>query len=191
MKRKRKIPVLKDNDDVFVFPDIDAINRLAEVPPTWPLQRDATAFYGNPYQVGWYEANMTHVVCPWPLVIGTTPLRNIAIHNKCAASLTRVLNTVWDQVGHDVDKIKALHYDQYDGSYNFRNKRGGASLSMHAYGAAIDWDAADNAQHDVHHLFTDNSPLVVAFKAEGWIWGGDWSVNSIDSMHTQAARVHA
>lgn len=160
------------------------------VTPVWPLQSQATAFYGNPYSQGWLQNNTVNVSCPWPLHINGTPVTHIMIHRKCAASLTRVLGNVWDQLGHDVSKVHALRYDVYDGSYNLRAKRGGSTLSMHAYAAAIDWDAADNQFHDLHHLFTDQSPLVVAFKAEGWMWGGDWSVNSIDAMHFQAARVH-
>jgi hypothetical protein len=158
--------------------------------PVWPLQSQAMAFYGDPSQLGWLAANTVGVACPWPLFMGTTPVSHITIHRLCAASLTRVLGSVWDAVGHDVTKIQAFHYDQYDGSYNFRNKRGGSTLSMHAYAAAIDWDATDNAFHDTRHLFTDSSLLVVKFKAEGWVWGGDWTTNSIDSMHIQAARVH-
>ena len=77
------------------------------------------------------------------------------------------------------------------GSYNLRLIRGSAfAMSMHAFAAAIDWDAADNAQHDRKHLFQDDGPLVVKFKEEGWVWGGDWSGGSIDAMHVQAARVH-
>ena len=73
----------------------------------------------------------------------------------------------------DPAKIAALHYDRYDGSYNFRPMRGGASLSMHSFACAIDWDANDNAFHDKHHLFNEQSLLVVKFKEEGWVWGGD------------------
>jgi hypothetical protein len=157
---------------------------------TWPLQNACVEFYGDPSQPGWMESNTTRVVCPWPLFMGTEHIGSILINKKCADSLTRVLNVVWDGVGHDADKIKQLRYDQYDGSYNFRPIRGGHIMSMHAFAAAIDWDASDNSQHSQHHLFTDDSPLIKAFKDEGWIWGGDWSAGSIDAMHVQAARIH-
>jgi hypothetical protein len=156
----------------------------------WPLQTECPSFYGNPRQAGWLHANTVDVVCPWPLHVGKQPVSHITIHKKCAESLTRVLGSVWDAVGHNVGVIHQLRYDVYDGSYNFRSKRGGSSLSMHAYACAIDWDAEDNAFHSSHHLFTDSSPLIVKFKEEGWVWGGDWSPGSIDSMHIQAARVH-
>jgi hypothetical protein len=160
-------------------------------PTKWPLQSQCLSFYGDPRKSGWLQANTTHVACPWPLYMdGGIVLHDILIHKKCAASLGRVLQAVWAAVGHDAAKIHAFRYDIYDGSYNLRVMRGGASLSMHSYACAIDWDAKDNQQHSQHHLFTDQSLLIVKFKEEGWIWGGDWSPGSIDAMHVQAARVH-
>lgn len=156
----------------------------------WPLQRDCIAFYGNPAHAGWLHDNTTYVECPWPLFIGSTQTSHILIHKKCADSLTRVLNNVWDAVGKDVAKIKAQHFDQYDGSYNFRPMRGGHAMSMHSFAVAIDWYASENAFHSTKHYFTDQTLLIEKFKEEGWIWGGDWSPGSVDAMHVQAARVH-
>jgi hypothetical protein len=156
----------------------------------WPLQRDCPAFYGNPATTGWRETNTVLVPVPWQMRMGGTPVGRIRIHKKCAASLARVLNFVWEQAGKSQSKIAELRYDRFSGSYNFRPMRGGASLSMHSYAAAIDWDDADNQQRSQHHLFTNDSLLIKAFKAEGWEWGGDWDVGSIDAMHVQAARVH-
>jgi len=156
----------------------------------WPLQKDARTFYGNPADSNWIHNNTVYVTCPWTLHMGSTTLNHILINKKCADSLTRVLNNVWDAVGKSQDAIAKLHYDQYDGSYNFRPIRGGSMLSMHSFAAAIDWDAGENAQHSMHHLFQDDSLLIVKFKEESWIWGGDWSPGSIDAMHVQAARIH-
>ena len=158
----------------------------------WPLQNDCVSFYGDPRAQNWLHANTVGVPCPWPLHMGTVSIPHILIHKKCAESLARVLNAVWDATGKSLSAIQALRYDRYDGSYNYRPIRGSTAgvLSMHAFAAAIDWDAADNAQHAQKHLFQDDSLLVVKFKEEGWIWGGDWSPGSIDAMHVQAARVH-
>jgi len=154
---------------------------------TWPLQRDCIAFYGNPYRAGWLHENTIDVDCPWPLHIGNQTCAHILIHKKCAASLTRVLNNIWEAVGKDVLEINSLHYNRYDGSYNLRSMRGSANISMHSFACAIDWDAEENEFHSQHHKFTDNDLLVVKFKEEGWAWGGDW--HSPDAMHVQAARV--
>jgi hypothetical protein len=155
----------------------------------WPLQRDCPEFYGTPWVPGWLHSNTVDVPCPWPL--RGCP-QHILIHKKCADSLTRILGAIWDAVGRSYEKIQELRYDRFDGSYCYRPIRGGDGrhLSMHSFACAIDWDAADNQQHSMQHLFHDDSLLVVKFKEEGWIWGGDWSPGSIDAMHLQAARVH-
>jgi hypothetical protein len=165
----------------------------------WPLQKDCNVFYGNPGSTAaqwaaWEDANLTKVICPWPLAFfdsgKSTPVKAIGINKKCAASLGVVLGNIWDAVAHDVSAIETLHYNRYSGSYNQRKMRGGSARSMHGFGAAIDWDAEENEQHATKHLFQENSLIVVKFKAEGWVWGGDWSPQSIDSMHVQAARVY-
>lgn len=157
---------------------------------TWPLQSQCPAFYGNPAAHGWLHENTVDIACPWPLHMGKLAIPHILIHKKCAESLARVLNNIWDALDKSLSRIHALRYDVFDGSYNYRPIRGSHALSMHAYACAIDWDAADNEQHAMKHLFHDDSLLVVKFKEEGWIWGGDWAPGSIDAMHVQAARVH-
>lgn len=161
----------------------------------WPLQSQCDSFYGNPrgsgaYNSSWARSNLTHVHCPWPLHMGEIPVPSIVIHRKCAASLERALAKVWSEVGKSESSIRELRYDVFSGSFAYRAKRGASSLSMHAYGAAIDWDAPDNQMHSARHLFAEDSPLIRAFKAEGWVWGGDWSGPGVDAMHVQAARVH-
>jgi hypothetical protein len=94
------------------------------VKPVWPLQRDCTAFYGDPRKQGWLHANTVEVSCPWPLVLDGAPVSHILIHKKCADSLTRVLNAIWDGVGKSMDKIKTLHYE-----HSARRARSFRSLS--------------------------------------------------------------
>jgi hypothetical protein len=71
------------------------------------LQRDCTAFYGDPRKAGWLHENTIDVPCPRPLHIEKTPVSHILIHKKCSESLTRVLFNIWDAVGHDNAKITA------------------------------------------------------------------------------------
>ena len=152
----------------------------------WPLQRDAVAFYGNPYKPG-FMANLTQVACPWKF---TTGHNMITSHKKCAESLLRVLNKTWDDIQHDLNHLHTLGYDVFDGSYVVRAMRGGAAMSMHSLGVAFDFDAAANQQHSLKHLFQLDSPLIANFLAESWVWGGQCDPSSIDAMHVQAARVH-
>ena len=165
----------------------------------WPLQKDCPAFYGDPGNTptlwaAWEAANLVDVPCPWKLFFKDNdliqPVSAIRIHKKCAGSLNIVLHSIWDAVGDDQSAIETLHYHLYSGSYNQRPMRGGVARSMHGFGAAIDMDAEENEQHSTKHLYQANSLIVLKFKAENWIWGGDWSPTSIDAMHFQAARVH-
>ena len=123
--------------------------------------------------------------CPWPLQ-GERGVSTIEIHKRCAASLTRVLDHLWYEAGEDIETIKAWRIDRFSGSYVFRTMRGSSHISMHAYGAALDWDARDNPFHagKGHHLFTADSPIVRTFRAESWVWLSDF-----DPMHFQAARL--
>jgi len=91
--------------------------------------------------------------------------------------------------GKDQKTIDAWGVSVFSGSYNYRVMRGGAVLSMHAYGCAIDLDAPRNFFHDQDPHFAHIPQVVKAFKDEGWVWGGDWSGRSKDGMHFQAARV--
>ena len=164
-------------------------------PQIWPLQSNCNAFYGDPGDTpdqwaAWEKEYLVDVPCPWPLNMDNVVVTKIRINKKCADSLTRVLNNIWDATAHSLSAIQTLRYNLFSGSYNQRPIRGGTMRSMHGYGAAIDWDDQDNQQHALHHLFTDSSLLIVKFKEENWIWGGDWSPASIDAMHVQAARVH-
>lgn len=162
------------------------------VPVAWPLQAQVLGIDGMPEGPGskWYADHIVDVTCPWPLDMDGTKVTQIAINKLVAPSLTQVLGAIWDAVGHDMSAIETLRYNRYSGSFNIRPMRGGEMPSMHSYGRAIDWDSEDNEQHSMHHLFTDQSLLVVKFKEAGWIWGGDWSPQSIDAMHVQASRVH-
>ena len=161
----------------------------------WPLQKDCDAFYGNPGDdppqwAVWEAANLVDVLCPWPLNMDSIVVTKIRIHKLLAPSLTRVLGSIWDATGQSLSAIQTMRYNLFSGSYNQRPIRGGTMRSMHGYGAAIDWDDQDNQQHAMHHLFQDSSLIIMKFKEEGWIWGGDWNPGSQDAMHVQAARIH-
>jgi hypothetical protein len=150
----------------------------------WPTQTEVWGGFYDPLK-------LVHVQCPWVFTVEGTHSQTITIHEKCAASLTRILNFIWENAGKSQEKIHEFGYDVYDGSYVVRSIRGGSQPSMHSYGIAMDWNAAANPQHAPisQTKFKPDSLITQAFEAEGWIWGGRWSVGSIDAMHFQAARV--
>lgn len=161
----------------------------------WPLQSECDTYYGNPRGTGgnadpaWERDNIVRLQPPFRMTYADQPVGTIRIHKKCFASLDRVLRAINDAAKGDPAKLLLWGATIYGGAYNFRLKRGQTTLSMHAYGAAIDLDPEHNEFHNLNPRFTADSPVVKAFKAEGWIWGGDWSGASKDGMHFQAARV--
>jgi hypothetical protein len=162
----------------------------------WPLQRDCDSFYGRPIlrngatNRAWEAENLVVVKPPFTVYYGSTPVKGIRIHRKCAESLTRVLNRIWDAAGRQQSVVDAWGASKFAGSWVVRNKRGGGTLSMHAYGCAIDLDPARNPFHSTRPNFgkMPAHKVVEAFEAEGWTWGGRWSGRSCDGMHFQAAR---
>ncbi len=150
----------------------------------WPTQAECPSFYGSSEAA--VQANLVNVQVPW-LMNGKT--HSIPIHKKCAESLTRVVNFIWEQCGKSQDQIHKFGYDIFDGSFNWRVIAGTNTPSVHSYGAAIDFDAARNPQYATKTEFKSDSLITTAFETEGWVWGGRWSVGSVDNMHYQAARV--
>lgn len=156
--------------------------------PTWPLQSQCYGKFGNPASAGWASKNLAQVKCPWQLYMGDLKIPYIKINRIAAQSLQNVLNTVWEKCNKDPKKISQIHADMFSGDWVVRQMRGLNTISMHAYGLAVDFDAPHNPLGSSQHFFTPNNPLVQAFEAEGWTWGGRWQ-HRPDAMHFQAARV--
>lgn len=164
---------------------------------TWPLQKDMDVFYGNPRGVKnpsvvnpmWAVDNLGWVSPRVGLYYDGRPVKRFQAHRKVVESLSTVFEDIWDRAKANPQTIREWGADQFGGCFNYRLKRGGSTLSCHAYGAAIDLDPARNGLGDKTPYFTATHPVVLAFKAEGWVWGGDWSGKGIDAMHFQAARV--
>jgi hypothetical protein len=163
----------------------------------WP-QPDAAslnAFYGNPDRDNngvadraWEDANLVNVAPPYRMVLSWAPLspvKTIRVHRKCADSLLRALTGIRDHYGTQVE-IERLGLHLYGGSYNFRLKRGGSTLSNHSWGGAIDINPAKNGLGVKWDESKGMMPhaVVDVFAAEGWAWGGRWKI--ADAMHFEA-----
>lgn len=162
---------------------------------TWPTQAQVRAgILGDPHDTSQH----VEVVCPWSLNGGKT--KSITIHKMFADSLSRCLNYIWEHplVGKSQAKIVELGYDVFDGSWVVRPIAGTTEPSMHAYAAAMDWNAAKNPQHapESETLFKtekteppNGSLIIWVFEQEGWTCGIRWSPKYIDAMHIQGPRV--
>ncbi|MCE7030191.1 peptidoglycan-binding protein [Jiella avicenniae] len=152
----------------------------------WPRQSGVPAFYGA---VG---TRQTRVDVPFDFFLSsakTTRVKTITLHEKVAASASRVLQTI--AATYSAAERKALGLDLFGGSLAVRRMRGGSSWSMHSWGIAIDFDPERNQlkwgapkarlSHD------DALPFWRAWEAEGWLSLG--RARNYDFMHVQAARL--
>lgn len=157
---------------------------------TWPAdQSDALdAFYTRPDGTAkWEIINLTFVLCPWKIYTSWDPpkeyTQGIKVHKKVADSLSRVLKDIWARFNYSQAEIEKAGMHRLGGSYHYRPKRGSRNLSLHAYGAAIDWDPVHNAMKDgIPGNHKMDKRVVQAFEKEGWRWGNAYD----DPMHFEA-----
>jgi hypothetical protein len=76
------------------------------------------------------------------------------------------------------------HLKTWDGCFNIRNKRGGRSTSLHAWGIAIDVNAAWNGFGRPPQL---PQAFIQCFTHSGFDWGGTWA--KPDGMHFQLSQL--
>lgn len=107
-------------------------------------------------------------------------------HRLVADSLGRVLSGILTHYG-SVESVRSARMTLTGGTYNYRPIAGSVQLSLHAYGAAIDLDPAQNPLGKPWAADTGMMPqeVVALFAAEGWKWGGTFH-NRKDCMHFQA-----
>lgn len=161
------------------------LRALMPVPNPWPAadMHSLRRFYGEPGD----ESRLVVMAFPYPMFYDGQRVLTTRVHERCAASLLRVLTAIGRGYGGGDQCGVMEEAENYGGCYNFRLKRGGTSYSLHAYGAAIDLDADDNAFRDAWPLRAD-MPLEIMeeFAREGWIAAGAfWGY---DAMHFQATR---
>lgn len=164
----------------------------------WPKQSECDEFYGNPRNKrdpsaasdAWETANIVRIKPPFLITYDGKPYKSgIRIHKKCADSLMRIFEDIWDYADQQQSVVDKWGASIYGGAYNYRLMRGSSRLSMHSWGCAIDLDPDRNSFHDTTPNFA-NAPFVIrAFEEAGWVWGGRWSGRSCDGMHFQAAIV--
>lgn len=152
----------------------------------WGLQKDAERRFGP---AGGPQCTAGVVRSPYPMKVAWNPGQTISsfrCHEAVADSATRVLNRVAD--AYSAEDISRLGFDVWGGCFNYRNKRGGATLSMHAYGVAIDWDPErnqlkwDHTRASLAHPDCDTWWRL--WEEEGWLSLG-WA-RDFDWMHVQA-----
>jgi hypothetical protein len=109
----------------------------------------------------------------------------VRIHRKVAEPLRRVSSALEAAVRADPSLDKFLHH--LGGTYNWRHVAGTERMSAHAWAIAVDLDPAlgdywrngDRGAPRWRNRIPQ--PIVDAFEANGFIWGGRWA--HYDTMH--------
>lgn len=143
----------------------------------WPKtdQASLTAFYGRAGD----EDQLVNLTVPKGICYEGKKVKTVRCHKKVAPSLLRILNFLVMEFPHIAR--------QYAGCYNNRPMRGGSLPSLHARGAAIDFDPDANGNHTSWPVAAI-MPLGVMelFAREGWVAAGAFWGR--DAMHFQATR---
>lgn len=109
--------------------------------PAWPAQsrvRQGSSIFGPPGR----EDSLVNLLPAYPLYYEGKPVRSIRVHHLIAAHVKAALEEVLEHYG--LPEIRRLGLDQYGGSYNYRPTQNGNSLSMHAWGIALDFAPRSN-----------------------------------------------
>lgn len=108
---------------------------------SWPTQaqvRSGKSIFGKAGD----ESNLVSIVTPYTLYYCGKPVKTIRVHKLIADDVKAALKEILAHYG--LAEIKRLGLDQYSGSYNYRKSTNGKSMSMHAWGIALDFAADKN-----------------------------------------------
>ena len=157
-------------------------------PPLWPTQsevRRGTSRFGSPGN----EALLASIVPPYTLLYEGAPVRSIRVHEAVALHVQNALREVLEHYGQSA--IERLGLNLYGGSYSYRSTSRSSSLSMHAWGIALDFAPEGNAYSTRAPRATLSHPDCAAW----WdIWESHGAVSlgrqcGYDWMHLQFARL--
>ena len=158
-------------------------------------QKSLVEFYGDPDATDdglpdalWESAHLTIIEPPYPMVWAwnNKSIRSIRVHKKCHLAFLNMM-TGWSK-HFTPDQLTLFKLNRCGGAYNFRTKRTNpSSLSLHAYGAAIDFAPEVNwlgRKHDARLGMMPDKAIQIAMDY-GLRWGGLFRP-SPDSMHFEA-----
>ncbi|MBN8987409.1 MAG: M15 family metallopeptidase [Rhizobiales bacterium] len=151
--------------------------------PQWPRDNEAAliAFYGEPGpQV---ERQLVKVVPPFVMRYDGKPIKHLLFHKKAAPALAAALEQIWQACGRDQARLDRDGVATTAGTYNPRKISGSNRWSNHAFGAALDLDAARNGFGKGKG--TIPAYVIAAFDQVGFRWGGRYKGRT-DPMHFEA-----
>lgn len=161
---------------------------ISPAPPMWPTQasvRSGKSCFGQPGN----EQALTPIIPPYPLYYEGRQVRSIRVHELIAPHVQQALREVLAHYGQEA--IHRLGLDIYGGSYAYRPISSGASLSMHAWGIALDFFPERNS----YSMRAPRASLSAEECRPWWeIWESHGAVSlgrerDYDWMHLQFARL--
>lgn len=166
-----------------------ALGLSADAPPIWPTQaevRSGKSIFGAPGR----EDELVNIIPAYPLLYEGQELRTIRVHRRIATHVQAALREVLEHYG--LEEIERLGLNLYGGSYAYRATTGGnTSLSMHAWGIALDFSPADNG-------YSTKAPRATLSHRDCSDWWDIWEAHGAislgrerdyDWMHLQFARL--
>lgn len=153
--------------------------------PTQAQVRSGKSIFGK----AGVESNLVNIKPPYQLYYCGKPVPTIRVHKLIADRVEAALKEILAHYGQA--KIKELGLDQYSGSYSYRNSTNSNSMSMHAWGIALDFAAAKNT-------YKMKKPQASLSKPECEMWWKIWEKHgavslgrqcNYDWMHLQFAKL--
>jgi hypothetical protein len=153
--------------------------------PTQAVVRSGVSIFGKPGD----ESNLVNIKPAYQLYYCGKAVKTIRVHKVIAPNVEAALKEILAHYG--LDEIKRLGLDQYSGSYNYRKSTGASSLSMHAWGIALDFAAEKNT-------YTMKKPQASLSHPDCNKWWEIWEKHgavslgrecNYDWMHLQFARL--
>lgn len=153
-----------------------------------PYYSGIRAVYGEPGEPA--RRQLVNVSVPFKMYYGNSPVSTIRIHKKVAKSFEAALKEVLGHYGEQrIHDLRIGH--GYAGSYNNRSMRGGKKTSTHAWGIAVDFNAAQNQLRwgSDRALFAkpEYKPFLEIMEKHGWYNLGRHK--NYDYMHFQAVKI--
>lgn len=164
------------------------VNTNTKAVVKWPSQaivRSGLSIFGKPGD----ESQLVNIKPAYQLYYCGTPVKTIRVHKLIAADVEAALKEILAHYGQA--EIKRLGLDQYSGSYNYRKSTGASSLSMHAWGIALDFAAEKNT-------YSMKKPQASLSHPDCEMWWKIWEKHGAvslgrelgyDYMHLQFARL--
>ncbi len=185
---QRKIGV--EADGYLGWQTLNALHEALGIstPPLWPTQqevRSGASIFGPAGK----EDVLVNVLPAYQLFYEGKPVRSIRVHTLIARHVQDALREVLAHYGEE--GIRRLGLNDYGGSYACRNTSRGNSLSMHAWGIALDFAPQSNA-------YSTRAPRASLSHPDCSAWWDIWESHGAvslgrecgyDWMHLQFARL--